>query len=168
MSLIGVPEHIATTVLSGTAGSIRFDFPASYRILMCDVYIANDANDKDVTVTLNNDTGSNYDYQDVSVDAGSVSGARVTGAAGWLITTHEDFDASQDYYASFYVAKSTSGIDAQLLHQISYRGVGDEIVYESLIGQWSNTANLITRLDITASSNNFAAASAASLWGVRL
>ena len=159
---------IAQATLSAAASSVAFHFSPMYRLFICETYIVNDASDKDVSITLNGDTGANYDYQYITGSGTAKSAARVTGTAAWLTTTDNDLDATQDYQSTFIVAKSVAGEEAQLLHQVSYQIVGDLIMLELLAGQWSNTADLITRLDIVASSNNFAAGSAFALYGIIL
>lgn len=165
--LTGQPEVIGSSVLAAAAASIRFDFPPVYRAVLVEAFIKRDANAGDVWLRLNGNTGSNYSYDYASANSGTVSAGRVTAQAQWLLNVYSTIDANSYQSFSALVTKTTAGANAQLVSVSTYNPAAS-MGLEITGGQWSNTADLMSRIDVLSSSNNFAANTSITLWGYRI
>ena len=163
--LTGQPEVIGSSVLSAAAAAVSFQFPAVYRAVLVEAYIKNDANAKTVTVYLNGDSGNNYSRQYIDADGATVTGAR--GTAGRFDINASGIAASASASFTLLVVKSTAAAKAQLITSCSYNPATPPRL-DIRGGEWSNTADLLSRIDIAALSNNFAANTSITVWGYRL
>ena len=164
--LTGQPEVIGHSVLAAAAASISFQFPSVYRAVLVEAYIKRDANAGAVWMRLNGDSGNNYSYQYISATSTTVAGARATAQAQWLLDVTSTIDANSYQSFSALVMKTTAAAKAQLVDVSSYDPAAS-IGLELTGGEWGNTADLMSRLDVLSASNNFAAGTSISLWGFR-
>ena len=160
--------EIETQTLTTTAASVVFSTGLSgYKFFRLTVYIVNDASDKNILLRFNNDSGGNYSYQRISAGSTTVDGARSTGAT-FINLTSATLVASQDLSCSILVAKPSASVKAQAIAQVGYQGSGDVIRLVLDGGEWDNTSDALTRIDIIASANNFAAGTSLMLEGLAL
>ena len=124
--------------------------------------MANDGNAKSVTVRLNGDSGTNYDYQHVSANSTTVNGQRVTGTTS-AVLNFLSLQASEEMSATALIAKPSASVPAQ---SVSLAG-NDASPDLSLIGgEWNNTADAISSISIQGSSGNLAAGTSVLLEGL--
>jgi hypothetical protein len=155
--------EIETQTLTTTAASVVFSTGLSgYKFFRLTIYIVNDANSKDVLLRLNNDSGTNYAYQTILGNGGTIIGGRATGQTSSSLTIL-DLGVSQAGSVSVLIAKPAAGVKAQVLSQ---SGVNTSPSLLLAGDEWDNTADLISRIDVIASSNNFAAGTSILLEGL--
>jgi hypothetical protein len=158
-------KHIAVQVLAAPAASVSFSgIDTKYRILILESFVINDANAKDVYVRLNGDAGAaQYNQQAIQASSTTISGSR---DALTRFQPHlTSMSASQLMEFAAIVVKSTASTKGQIL--IS-EGHDTSPLLNLVGGQWENTAALMTRMDVLAASNNFAANSAFGLYGIEI
>lgn len=165
--LTGQPEVIGDSVLSGAAASVSFQFQPVYRAVMVSGYIHKDGTANTAYLTFNGDTGANYSRQTIEVDGAGNNAQRVTGASNYLLYWSA-IAASMEAHFEALVTKTTAAAKAQVVHIGDFDRAGPTICIELSGGEWSNTADLLSRIDIGATTGNFAAASSFTLWGWRL
>lgn len=160
--------EIESTTLGSAASSISFTTGlADYKFFRLTAYIQNDANAKQVYVRFNNDSGSNYSYQNIRGTGTTVDGARATGQAQILPAPTSNLAASEQASYSLIIAKPAAGVKAQVVSRAGNNaGVGANVILELVGGEWNNTADAISRIDVLASSNNFAAGTSILLEGL--
>ena len=157
--------EIDSTTLSVAAASVTFSSGLSgYKFFRLTAYIVNDANAKQVYLRLNNDSGLNYSYQNVRANNTTVSGARATGQTQLLVGVN-NIDANSGWSSTVLISKPAAGVKGQVVSQVGYDApvsVGMQLIG----GEWNNVADLISRIDVIASSNNFAAGTSLTLEGL--
>jgi len=167
--LTGQPEVIKSTVLAAAAASVSFTFPPVYRAVQVEAFIKNDANcNKRCYLRINNDSGANYSHQAIEAYGSGVSAIRTTADSKIIIDTEfNGIGANARASLSFLVTKTTAASKAQM---VAISGDDDpaSIVLVLVGGQWNNTTDLMSRIDVLPSANNFAANTAITLWGYRL
>jgi len=156
-------EQIEAITLDGAAASVSFASGlTAYQFFRLTAYILNDANAKDVLLRINNDSGPNYATQTIEAVASSIVGARVTGQTSNALTVI-NFDANRTGSFGLLIAKPAAGVKGQVL---ALNGINTSNLLVLAGGEWSNTADLINRIDVIASSNNFAAGTSILLEGL--
>ena len=156
-------QLIESTTLASPAASVSFTTGlTAYKFFRLTAYIANDANAKDVLLRFNNDSGTNYATQTIDAASTTVAGARATGATSNALTI-TDLAASEEGSIGLLIAKPASGVKAQVT---ALNGVNASPSLLLAGGEWNNTADLINRIDVLASSNNFAAGTSLLLEGL--
>ena len=160
-------EWIDTQVLGGDAASVSFT-PLSdeYRRWIVSVYIVNDANAKGVNLRFNGDSGTNYAYQDLSATSTTVAVSRITGFSA-IQSGAGSIAASSVGQIVYVISKPAAGVVARVTAGLSKDIVTDGIALNAIGGEWTNVAALITRIDVLAVSNNFAAGTRVVLFGAR-
>ena len=154
--------EIESTTLASAAASVSFTTGLSgYKFFRLTIYIVNDANSKQVYLRFNNDSGSNYTWQRITGSSTSVTGNRATGEA--QIAIQQTMAASQSNSYQCLISKPAAGVKAQVTVQA---GQDTSPVLILVGGEWDNTADLISRIDVLASSNNFAAGTSLLLEGL--
>ena len=126
-------------------------------------YIVKDGSAGNVLVTLNGDTGTNYDEQRLFGSSTTVSAIRNTGQTSFP-ATYTQIAASEAATIDLTVAKPLAAAAGMLLAQGARLGSGG-IDRDSIAGIWNNTSSLISQIDIASSSGNFAAGTVAVLEG---
>ena len=158
-------EFIARTQLTGTAASVSFATGLSgFTKFFLVAYIVNDANTKSLWLRFNADAGANYAYQYVSATGATVAGARVTGAAQVVFNTTAVLAASEAACIVIEISKPVAGEVARITARAGYNAT---IIYEASAAEWTNTADLINRIDVLASSNNITTGTRILLYGSR-
>ena len=162
--LTGQPEVIGHSVLTGAAASVSFQFPVVYRAVLVEWWI-NTSQDAAIWLRLNNDSGTNYSRQYIGANGATVSGARATGET--KIGTVNSTGGTDGASASILVVKTTAAARAQVI-QTGGMLAPASIRLELIGGEWNNTADLLSRIDILPSAGNLDANTAITLWGFRL
>lgn len=154
--------------LAAAASSVSFaSIPAAYVMFRLRCQIVNDANAKNVQARLNNDSAGNYSYQSFYCASTTPGSARSTSQTYIMVAGEAaSLAASQNATLDITIAKPIAGAAALLFSSGGYTS-STVPVLEDHAGIWSNTAALIDRIDILASSNNFAANSIFILEGSR-
>jgi hypothetical protein len=161
-------DVIDSTTLGSAASSISFATGLSgYKLFRVTAYIVKDGTAGALQVRLNNDSGTNYAYQDLTGDSTTKDGARATGQTQFVLTTGETIDDATNGTFEIVIAKQTTGAAGILLSKGTYiHTTTPALNYESIAGIWSNAADLISRIDLISSSGNFAANTTVVLEGV--
>lgn len=157
-------EFIARTQLTGAAASVSFaTIDTDFRKFFLVCYIVNDANAKSVAVRFNNDTtGANYYYQ--FLDESGTS--EMAGRGNSDTITVWTMAANTTGLFILEISKPVAGEVARFSIRGAYLYLGN-IVWDEWAKEWSNTAALISRVDVVAASNNFAAGTRILLYGSR-
>lgn len=154
---------IDTQVLSTTAASVSFQgIPSWYRAFRLTIYVVNDTNAKNVHLRLNNDSGNNYTYQNVAGNGGTVNGSLTSNQAQFLLTLPTTIDASG--FAKFDVT-ITKPLATTPAFVSWFSNVRAASTIASVGGSWNNAADLISRIDVIAGADNFAAGTTVMLEG---
>lgn len=154
---------IDTQVLSTTAASVSFQgIPSWYRAFRLTIYVVNDTNAKNVQIRLNNDSGNNYTYQYVAGNGATVNGALTSSQAQFLLTLPTTIDASGFAKFDVSIAKPLAATPAFVSWFSNVRAAS---TIASVGGSWNNTADLISRIDVIAGADNFAAGTTVMLEG---
>ena len=161
--LTGQPEVIGKSTLAAAAASVSFQFPPVYRAVMVEWWI-NTSQDAAIWLRLNNDSGANYSRQYIGANGVTVSGARETESK---IRTVNSTGGTDGASASILVVKTTAAAKAQVI-QTGGMLAPASIRLELIGGEWNNTADLLSRIDILPSAGNLDTNTAITLWGYRL
>lgn len=162
-------EFIARTQLSGAAASVSFaNLDTDFRKVFVVAYLVADASAQNWTFRINNDSGANYAKQYLSANAASVAGARGTGGASWQLDGLSAIKGSNVGMFVMEISKPVAGEVARATWRFGYMNNDATalIQYEAGAGEWTNTADLINRLDML-SNANFAAGTRVLLYGSR-
>lgn len=160
-------EVIDTQQLSTTATSVSFQsIPTTFRAFRLTIYVQNDANGKDVYLRLNNDSGNNYDWNLLDADGASVASTETQNTAQILFGGGSaDVPANGAWSGQIVISKPLATTWALTSGTGSYMDVSPNMHSQVTGGRWENTADLISRIDVIASSNNFAAGTTVMLEG---
>ena len=163
-------EEIASTTLGSAAASVSFTTGLSgYAFYRLTIYIVNDANAKQVYLRLNNDSGVNYSYQNIRGTGSTIDGAQATGQTQLLLAPTNNLAASIHASYGVLISKPAAGVKAQVVSRAGNNaGVGANVILELVGGEWNNTADAISRIDVLASANNFEAGTSILLEGLAL
>ncbi len=168
--LTGQPEVIAQTVLTATANQIRVEFPPVYRAIQLSMRATNGGADLIRTqFRLDNDSGANY----------QIAGLDSSGTSSWadsaLANQTSIFNSSivgGILTPQALIAKSAASVPAQYVDVMSGRSTGSDISLGHLSAQWTNTTELLTRIDVFATfftpARLFGVGTSLTLWGYRL
>ena len=163
MAVTSRMEFIARTQLTGTAASVSFATGLSgFTKFFVVAYIVNDANAKSVSLTLNNDAvGANYAYQYLDATGATVSSGR--GVTQNI--TVGTMDASTAALFILEISKPVAAEVARYTIRAATQTTG--IVFDAWAREWTNTSAVISRIDVGAVANNFAAGTGCLLYGSR-
>lgn len=155
----------ATSVLGAPSATVTFSglTDRQYRLT------ANFAPTAALTARIraNNDSGTNYEQQWLYAFAGSNTGARTTGNTYWQDGNAATIAADLASGLQYIIQK---GLAAQHAHIVSAStrhttaGNNQDAVMGS--GRWTNTANLITRIDVLTSTSTFKTGSVFTVEGI--
>ena len=159
-------QFIARTTLTGTASSVSFQNISSlYRKFHVIAFIVKDATTNTVNVRFNNDSGANYAFEDLTANGATAAGARTTGSTA--ITPSTSIAASSYGLLTLDIAKPLTSTTGRVVAHMSKDGNATGIFLNEIAGEWTNTTNLISRIDILAVTGNFAAGTLVLLYGSR-
>ena len=145
---------IATQTLGSIVSSITFSSIAStYTDL---IMVFEGIADNNVNLRFNSDTGSNYSATRIRVDGASASSARFSN--GQSMVGSYDPGRSISIWQIMNYSNSTTNKSAL------NRGGGAGTNVEAYVGLWRNTAAITS---VTVLTNNFAAGSTFTLYGVK-
>ena len=148
--------------LASAAASVSFaSIPAQYVMFRLRCEIINDASAKTIDLRLNNDSGVNYDTQQINVSNVTVTGGRSTGRTSMYVN-YSNLAASELGTVDFVIAKPIAGAAGLILASVvNTTTAALDLVLDACI--WNNTAALINRIDVVAAAaagtGNFAAGS---------
>ena len=162
--LTGQPEVIKSSVLAAAAASVSFQFPSVYRAVLVEGW-TKDTVSAFFYIRVNNDTGANYTVQQIEVGSTSVTGSRLTGQTKWSGPGVTGIAGQLQF--SLFIAKTTAAAKAQMT-MIASIGLAASIGMDITGGEWGNTADLLSRVDIFPSGGNFDVNTSITLWGFRL
>lgn len=150
-------------VLDSVAASITFNAGLTdYTKFRLTLYVIKDGSAGRADLRFNGDSGSNYATQRVSGEGSTVTGARLTGQAQ-LRATYLSIGANSPALATVEISKPLSSTPARAVSQDSV--FNTNVLYTAVVGEWDNTADLISSITIFASSGNFAVGTRAVLEG---
>jgi len=152
--------------LGTAAASITFPFPTGFKELwlICQIIKATSGT---VGLTINADGGTDYDKQYLLGNSTGVTGARATGQTSIVLAGSQAIpDAGAGLY-SIRVTKELAGAKALVSAGCAVFAdlATDALVVSGDAGIWSNTADLMTSVTLTASAGNLAANSVFWLLG---
>lgn len=152
--------------LAAAAASVSFaSIPAQYVMFRLRCQYIDDSTQGRGNLVLNNDTGANYSWQRLYGESTSVVGQRST--AQTSISDGLLTEASGFFEGDYVIAKPIAGAAALVvLSSFNNRATASHILV-GVAGIWSNTADLINRIDLVRSTGNFAAGSIFILEGSR-
>lgn len=161
-------EHIDTQVLSAAAAAITFSgIDTTYRrfrVLCAQLKDASGAASA-VTTRLNNDSGSNYAYQRLSGDGATAAAARTSGTTAW--STDVTTDDNDSGLLVWEITKPAAGMTGSAVGRLAFYLTGVGILLALLAGEWNNTADLISRIDLMMGSGQFNTGTRVTLGGAR-
>lgn len=161
-------EFIARTTLTGAAASVSFNpVPSDFRKFFLVGYLVKDGTADEPLLRLNNDSGANYVEEELSVTSTTVAVERKTAQTSIELTANNAIGASDVGLIMIEISKPLAGEVARVTNRTSFVDPSLFIWYAALAAEWSNTAALISRIDILAASGNFAANTTILLWGSR-
>lgn len=151
----GAWRKIGSQRLAAPASSITFSgIDTSYRMFRLTVFIVKDGTASSVLLRLNNDTGSNYVRQRLTGNDSAVAAAR---AASFFLSGISTVAAGGTFTASVTIAKQLATAPAMLVGRMAYMSSAPGEQLQALGGQWNNTADLISQIDLDCPVGNFAA-----------
>lgn len=161
-------EFIARTQLTGAAASVSFqNIPTDFRKLFLVCYVVKDANLGGIDIRFNNDTANNYINQKLKAIAATVTAAR-TAAQSWIdLTVDENVAANSVCLAVAEISKPVAGEVARVTARTAYDQNASGIAAAFAAGEWTNTTDLINRIDVFNDNVNFAAGTRIVLYGAR-
>lgn len=163
VALAGAWTKISNQQLSAPAASIVLSgLDTANKVFRLHASIVKDGTGSAGRVRLNNDSGANYDRQQVSGNGVTVGGSRSTGQTS-IINVPNHADANENASADILIAKQQTGDEAMLISQSV--GIDTSIRFFAVAGIWHNVADLINRIDLTAVSGNWAADTIVTLEG---
>ncbi len=133
--------------------------------LIC--YVVNDSNTKSLYLRLNNDSGANYSFQRASVDNITSDASRVTNGNQIVLNTYAVLGSGVTSMYVIEINKPSAGVVARATVRGAYDATGsaNTTIYEVIAAEWSNTSELINRIDLIASSNNVTTGTRILLYG---
>lgn len=161
-------EHLDTQALTATAASISFqNLSTAYKAFRLTLFISPTA-PMDVYVRVNNDSGNNYELAWVGAPSATPASATAAGLAQWQLTNIADSVAAEPVTANLLIAKQLASLRGGISGTVGYTNdsTGTPNV-EILAGNWSNVADLISRIDVIASTSTFAIGTRVTLEGMR-
>jgi hypothetical protein len=157
--------HLDTQVLGGAAATITFSGIAAAAAPRLRVYLyALRAAGTDVyRLRLNNDSGGNYAYQQLLAQTAGTLAARA-GAQTFLPLCLTSASIEPALFV-VEIGKPVAGEVGRTLSRGAFEQAAPSIRLDQFAGEWTNTADLINRVDLFPASGNFAAGTRAVLEG---
>lgn len=149
-------DHIDTQVLGSAAASISFaSLDTDYKAFRLTCLLLKDGTGGELNMRFNNDSGSNYNWDNESTGAAGVTYIELAGSTAFAGNTFGMWN--------IVVGKQTAAMKGFSTGVASY-GDGSGGVHQ---GVWLNTTDLINRIDIICGSGNLAIGSRISIEGLR-
>ena len=164
--------EIESTTLASPAASVSFTTGlGGYAFFRLTVFALKSSGTATVIVRLNNDSGTNYAFQQIAANSTTITGARSTTQSSVGLTDSAGWDTSQGTTAMFtaLIAKPSATVKAQAIGMSNYPAgtPGNTSGELNLIGgEWANTADAISRIDVLNGSGDFAIGSTFLLEGL--
>ena len=161
-------EFIARTQLTGAAVSVSFATGLSgfTKFFLVGYCVAN-GTAQNWNITINNDTGANYSRQTLDCSSSTIYTTRSgPGATNWGVSALSANKENQPGVFGLEISKPVAGLVARSTFKFSYMNndATTAINYGAFAGEWSNTADLINRIDVN-SNVSFAAGTRVLLYG---
>ena len=161
-------DHIDTQILTGTAASVSFaSLSTNYRMFRLTCFAEMTA-DMNILLRLNNDSAGNYSYAEVT---NTTAVATATAQTAILLNGTLNFNSGATDEALFeiLITKQVAAQKAKTLSRMSGPNAGaDNVGLCDTAGHWTNTADLISRIDVLTSTSTFMADSRFTLEGMRI
>jgi hypothetical protein len=166
-SLQGAWEKLGSQKLTSAASSITFSgLSTDYRLWRVAAYVVKDGTGGTLHLRLNNDSGTNYAHQYISVDSTVFTGGRVTGQSSMLFGGNTAIGANEHRQVSCLIGKQQTGSGAMMVTPPS-AAKATNIEVDFVANVWNNTADLVSRIDVLVFAGNLAAGTAVTLEGNR-
>lgn len=160
-------DVIDSTTLGSAAASISFATGLSgYKLFRVTAYIVKDGSNGLGVLRFNNDSGANYSYQRLLGAGTGVLAQRSTGQTSYDFAAGAGLKSNDPSTLSAVIAKQVTGSPAMVLSDCVIDEDGTALYNVNVAGIWSNTADLISRIDLVSSSGNFDTGTVAVLEGV--
>lgn len=159
---------IATTPLAAPAASMTFSgIDTSYRFFQVLASVLKSTSNAILRLTLNNDSGSNYGYQQAGASGASGLYGRGNNSTQPGIELNDSvWDASTMGFSQIEIQKPAAGLPAQALTLTSL--LNTAAIHMHMIGSnWANVADLISRIDITSGVGNMDTGTRVSVGGAK-
>ncbi len=146
-------EHIQTQVLSGAAATISFTAGLQHDMYRLYAALVDNATAYPI-FTLNNDTtAANYDSQTSKYGATASTNVIETAPSGAVISTLDSTTAHSDFLLAVFGKTKTT--EEGCWFGMRKNGGTTTVGLDFGGGQWTDVANKITRIDLTASAGTF-------------
>jgi hypothetical protein len=160
---------LADSTLSAAASTITFDVEGvRYPMLWFKAYTFQDTSSGRAYIRLNADTGSNYNFTISRWDNTSTGTSRSTSQT-FMDTAYDNAGTGSDEGQALdgIIAKPAAASRGTMyLRSTLFKG-GEPAIYRST-GEWTNTANHITKVTFYPSAGNFDAGSYFQIYGVEV
>jgi len=158
-------EAIATQTLGSTASTVTFSsIPSTYTDLVLVISaIATTSVGGDIVIQFNSDTGSNYSGTYVWGNGTSAGSNRASNATYSLIDYYAEMDTSVANRIVSIQNYSNTTTFKTFLSRANNAGRGTD----AIVGMWRSTAAITSLLLDVTSTNDFAAGSTFSLYGIK-
>lgn len=159
----GTWEHVASQVLGASAATITFSGLASDDFYRLTGILVKDAGASlpVPSFRLNNDTANNYQTIRVRTTGATRGAATTASVSSFQLTANLGANGYTGFVA--WVSKPVAATRGQLGVVLGNDYSGLAAQAEKAHGEWNNTANLITRIDVLIATDNFAAGSSIRL-----
>ena len=166
--LTGQPEVIGHSVLGGAAASVSFQFPPVYRAVLIEMWDKQSGGGGTRLMRFNNDSAGNYSTQFINAYGATVDGLRRTAATSIRIDNEAGATLSTKGSVSILVTKTTAAARAQAVWIGGPTEAPASIRLALGGGEWNNTTDLLSRIDIIDGGGAMVANTSITLWGYRL
>jgi hypothetical protein len=158
-------EPIASTTLSGTSATISFtSIPGTYTDLRLILVAKFNADNREVRMTFNSDTGSNYSRTFIQADGSSASSFRSSNRTNLDIISNGGSSA-QFSLTTIDIFSYAGSTNKTCLYRGSLDQNGSGTV-NACVGLWRSTS-AITSITMTTSSDLLVAGTTATLFGIK-
>lgn len=165
--LTGQPEVIGSSVLTAGAASVSFQFPPVYRAVLIECWDKQSGGGGSRLLRLNNDSAGNYSAQIITASAAAVAGVRRTAQTSIRVDAELAADLSTKGSMSILVVKTTAAARAQVVVITNPPKAPADIALGLVGGEWNNTTDLLTRVDIVDAGGTMVANTSITCWGWR-
>jgi len=145
---------IEDRVLGAAAPSVVFNTGLTdFTRFRLTVFVVKDGTNGALQLRFNGDSGANYASQLVAASASSPSGSRSTGATVFAPLSGV-MAANTPTFVTLDIQKPQASDPARITNEGAW---GSDITYVAKVGEWNNTADLISSITILSAAGNFAA-----------
>jgi hypothetical protein len=158
-------EPIATTTLGSATSTITFNsVSGSYTDLRLVVVPISGGSTNNMSITFNNDTGTNYSATRIYADGTSVSSARNTNQSSIILDAGSTYISATPSLRTIDIFSYGGSTNKTVLATTNCDKNGSGALL-NLCGLWRSTS-AITRVDII-SDGNFASGTIATIYGIK-